>query len=228
MVTNNVLHRMLKIRIGNDQGSAFTLDREGRQYLVTARHMLEGAEDAQHVSVVYENQWRSLDVNVVGVGEGEVDVAVLACPLQLSPTLPMEPDENDFFLGQQAYFLGYPFGWDTGGEEINRGVPLPFVKTGIFSAFTIGGQQHKIFIDAHVNHGFSGGPVVFHRPGAPQDFRVAGVVSGYPRRFQPVVDADGNVIARARENPGLVLAFGIRHVLALIRGNPIGFALPAG
>ena len=58
------------------------------------------------------------------------------------------------------------------------------------------------------------------------DFRVAGIVANYPIRFQPVIDARGNQIARARENPGLVVAYGIAHATALIDRNPIGFVVP--
>ena len=58
------------------------------------------------------------------------------------------------------------------------------------------------------------------------DFRVAGVVAGYPRRFRPVIDEQGKEIARTEENPGLVVAYGITHATALIDRNPIGFVLP--
>ena len=60
-----------------------------------------------------------------------------------------------------------------------------------------------------------------------EELRVAGVVVGYPKRFQPVVDNNGNTVAHAQENPGLVLAINISHVVALIDANPIGFALPS-
>lgn len=228
MVTSNVIHRILNIRIGNSQGTAFTVDRRGKQYLVTARHVVAGIAGAQRISVVRKNQWKNIDINVVGIGEGEVDVAVLACSQQLSPTYPMEPDDTGMVYGQQAYFLGFPFGWSTGGQHVNHGLPLPFVKEGIISAFTIDGPVSKIYLDAYVNEGFSGGPVVFQKPGRREAFRVAGVVAGYPTRFQPVVDGKGNVVAQARENPGLVLALGIRHVVALIDRNPVGFTLPNG
>ena len=226
MVTNNVIQRVLNIRIDNSQGSAFTIERGGRQYLVTARHVVEGIEAARRIAIVFENQWRDIDFNIVGVAEGDVDVAVLACAQQLSPTHPLEADDEGMIYGQRAYFLGFPFGWTVGGEHVNLGLPLPFVKGGIISAFSIGGPVHRIYLDAHVNYGFSGGPVVFQRQEVQGDFRVAGVVAGYPRRLQPVIDEQGNQIARTGENPGLVVAFGIRHALTLIDKNPIGFALP--
>ena len=84
MVTSNVIQRVFKIRRGESQGTAFTIDRAGRQYLVTARHVIESVSVGS-LSIWHEEQWKALAVNVVGVGEGEVDVAVLAPLFQISP-----------------------------------------------------------------------------------------------------------------------------------------------
>ena len=225
MVTANVIHRTLHIGRADSQGTAFTVDHGGKQYLVTARHVVEGIASGERISVAHQEQQKLIEINVVGVGEGAVDVAVLACQQQLSPMHPLEPTTVGLAYGQQAYFLGFPFGWDAGGEHINHGLPLPFVKAGVISAWT-NGTVKRIYIDSHVNEGFSGGPVVFSPPGDQKVLRVAGVVVGYPKRFQPVVDEHGNTVALAQENPGLVLAIDISHVVALIDANPIGFALP--
>ena len=93
----------------------------------------------------------------------------------------------------------------------------------------------KIYLDAHANPGFSGGPVVFApMGGSPTELRVAGVVANYPASLQPVVDQNRNPITDpegkpaglyVQENPGIVVAIGIRHVIQLIEANPIGFPL---
>ena len=228
MISQNVINCMLHIRRAKKTGSAFIIERGGKQYLVTARHVVEGIASEKSIFIAHEKQWQPVDINVVGVGEGEVDVAVLAGQQQLSPTPSLEPDATMFFYGQQAYFLGFPFGWDSGGERSNNGRPIPFAKAGIISAFLSEDAPavQKIYLDAHVNDGFSGGPVVFPRLDKQNELRVGGVVVGYPTRFQPVVDDNGNTVAHAQENPGLVLAINISHVVALIDANPIGFALP--
>ena len=226
MVTTNILHRVLHIGRADSQGTAFTVDHGGKQYLVTARHVVEGIASGERISVAHQEQQKLIEINVVGVGEGAVDVAVLACQEQLSPTHPLELTTAGLLYGQQAYFLGFPFGWEAGGEHINHGLPLPFVKAGVISAWT-NGTVKRVYIDSHVNEGFSGGPMVFSLPGDQKVLRVAGVVVGYPKSFQPVVDEHGNTVALAQENPGLVLAIDISHVVALIDANPIGFALPS-
>lgn len=141
--------------------------------------------------------------------------------------------------GQSVSFLGYPFGWDGGGEHINRGVPLPFAKAGVVSALEFGDAK-RIILDAHGNKGFSGGPVVFVPHEQPNgELHVAGIVSHFPtsrhwqnwlpvvdREGSPIIDHQGNPLGYVRDNPGIVVAFSINHAKELIDANPIGFQLP--
>ena len=75
-------------------------------------------------------------------------------------------------LRAASLLLGFPFGWTTGGQHLNRGFPFPFVKGGIVAAYSLGGPVFTLFLDTHVNHGFSGGPVVFR----PKEGRAADIV----------------------------------------------------
>ena len=228
MVTSDVLQRTLKIRRRRSTGTAFTIDRRGRQYLVTARHILAGMVPGESLGVWYEERWRALDVRVAGIGEGEVDVAVLAASIQLSPMHPLEESNEGLCHGQSVYFLGFPYGHESGGGEINRGLPIPFAKSGIVSALESGGDG-RIYIDAHANEGFSGGPVVCH-PNTdtiePNELRLAGVVTGSIHHTRTVSDHSGHQLATVRENAGIVVAVGIEKVVKLIDANPIGFKLP--
>ena len=72
MLPNYVIQRTLKIRRGESQGTAFTIDRAGRQYLVTARHVVDGIVSGESIDLWHEGQWKPLGINVVGVGEGEI------------------------------------------------------------------------------------------------------------------------------------------------------------
>ena len=237
MVTANVIHRTFHIRWGDSTGTAFVIDRASKQYLVTARHVVDGIESGNVLKVLHEKEWKDLTVTVVGIGKGEIDVAVLACSIQLSPSYPLAASAAGLVYGQSVSFLGYPFGWDGGGEQVNRGIPIPFVKAGIVSAMVFG-EVTKFYLDAHGNKGFSGGPVVFAPNGRPRnELRVAGVISHYPQprsSWQPLVDRSGNPftnpagepVGYMQENPGIVVAIGIRHAVELIDANPIGFQLP--
>ena len=234
MITTNVLSRVFHIRWGDSTGTAFAIDHASKQYLVTARHVVKEIDSGDSIRVFHEEQWKNLTVNVVGIGDGDADIAVLSCSIRISPSLDLVASQANLTYGQQVFFLGFPYQMDSGGEKINRGLPLPFVKSGIVSAFEFG-DVSKIYLDAHVNPGFSGGPVVFTPiDGSATDLRVAGIVASHPAPLQPVVDQSGNTITDpegkpaglyVRENPGIVVAIGIRHVIELIEANPIGFPL---
>ena len=65
--------------------------------------------------------------------------------MRLSPPLLLEPgDAASLYYGQQAYILGFPHGRHSGGTEINRGLPIPFVKSGIVSAFEFGDVKMEV------------------------------------------------------------------------------------
>ena len=154
MVTSNVIHRTFHIRLEGNSGTAYAVDLEGRQYLITARHVFQNAETVQTIDIFHEKRWRSLNVEVVGIGEDAIDIAVLACPVRLAPQLPLELGTEGLVYGQNVYFLGFPFGRDSGQECMNRNFPMPFVKSGVVSALPFESPK-LIYVDARGNRGFS-------------------------------------------------------------------------
>ena len=232
VITSNIIHRTFHIRWNNSIGTGFTIDHGSKQYLVTARHVVDGIESGKPIKIFYDKSWKDLVVNVVGTGKGDVDVAVLACSIRLSPSLPLIASSKHLTYGHPISFLGYPLGWNSGGEEINRGVSLPFVKAGVVSALVFDDDVDLIFLDAHGNKGFSGGPVVFVPYGQPENkLRVAGIIVRYPPPSplsrKTVFDSRNEPIGYVQENPGFIVAIDIKHARELIDANPIGFPLPA-
>ena len=236
VITTNVIHRTLHIKWGIYTGTACVIDRNDKQYLVTARHVVQGIRIRDKIEISYEHQWHSVDVEVVGIGEDDdVDVAVLTCRMQVAPTHPLEASISGLIYGQSVYFLGFPFGWNGGGEGINDGRPLPFVKTGILSSLYSNEDTAMFYIDGYGNKGFSGGPVVFV-PGERQaseatPFQLAGIVVNYPMPLEsqrPILYRNSNELAAYFiENPGLVAAVNISKVTEIIDSNPNGFQLPS-
>ena len=227
MVTANVVHRTFPIKWHYSRGTAFEIDHKGEQYLITARHVVEGIRTGDRIQILHEETWKSLQIVLVGQGAGVVDVAVLKGTTRLSPPLALPTSSKDIVLGQQVFFLGYPFGWDGGLQNINRGFPVPIVKSGIVSSMP---STEGFFVDAHVNKGFSGGPLLFVPPGdQATNIRVAGIVVGHPKPpiLRPIVDQYGNekrdLDGRPigiRENPGFVFVIDISEAIALIESQP--------
>jgi hypothetical protein len=140
---------------------------------------------------------------------------------------PLEPTSAGLTLGQQVYFLGYPYGLSTAGSApLPPGFgEIPFVKSGIISAIDSRNPGATIlYLDGQNNPGFSGGPIVFWHAESAM-FRVAGVVGGYRNEALPVLkrkdlskpQASAYNDLYTRANSGIVVGYDIGHIVAAIR-----------
>lgn len=219
MVTSNALQRTFRMRFAGNTGTAFTIDIEEKQYLVTASHMLPGYSGGK-IEIYHDGEWKALYCILLGKGDpSDCDIAVLEPQIRLSPNHPFPATAGHLVLGQPAYFLGLPYHYSQDAGHLNRDFPLPLVKGCVISAF----MGSRLVLDGHNNPGFSGGPVVFvphgQQPSEASPFCVAAVVSGYPGALQPVLDAESQAVGLfVRENPGIVIAYDIKHALEYIRG----------
>jgi hypothetical protein len=226
MVSTNILQRTFRIEYKGNEGTCFTIDQGGRQYIVTANHVVNGILDSDTLSIFHEKKWKKLSVKLVGVTTPPVDIAVLALSLQLSPSHPLPTDAGNLYLSQDVYFLGFPYGLHINiGPDLNRDFPLPLVKKGIVSSLEFS-QNHLdyILLDGHNNPGFSGGPVVYISPGT-KDLKVAGVISGYRYEWEKVYHQGQATPLMFQQNTGIIIAYCIRHAVELIKVKLIGFLL---
>jgi S1-C subfamily serine protease len=188
-VTSNVLRRVLMIRhtASNSFGTAFTLEVEGRQYVITPKHVVAGLKPEDTLEINQHEQWSSVKVKVLHCDD-PIDIAVLIPPVQLTVSYPLEPNTDKVLYGQDAYFVGFPYGLFTGGKKVNGLYPIAFIKKGTFSATGREGIATVIFLDGHNNPGFSGGPIVYrdlNQNGTV--FYLAGVISGFLPELIPTV-----------------------------------------
>lgn len=223
-VTTNILQRTFHFSFGESQGTCFTVDYDNQQYIITARHLVKSITDSATIRIKHEEVWKDYPVNLVGHCEGEVDISVLATTFQLSPTYPLPPNSHDIILGQDVYFLGFPYGLASEIGELNRNFPAPLVKKAILSATD--SNMNIFLLDGHNNPGFSGGPVVYSPMKKPDhQFAVAGVISAYRYSMDPVYFKDKPTILEVRYNTGIIVVYGIEHAIDLISRYPIGFNL---
>ncbi len=246
----NILTKVYAIEVRNQRATAFTVDVDDRQYLVTAAHLFRTDSinwngdtisvhaEVDSIGLYTDSAWLRLPVKHVHSPCDSVDVAVLALPIQLSPSLRLEPTADDLVFGQDVFFLGFPLTAMLRTPDaglINRGFPFPFIKKAILSAQRIDENGVKIFyLDGHNNRGFSGGPAVFWNPKA-EGFNVFGVVAAYisehDRIFRVVPQADSTYRlepipgAVYQTNTGIVLVTDISVAVDMIRANPIGAKL---
>jgi hypothetical protein len=101
-ISGNVYDRTFLLKTTVGTGTAFAVDIDDRQYLVTARHMVAGLGDHHQVSVFREKQWKSLEVTIFRCKD-PIDIAVLV-PNQLlirASALPVSYPSKVYF-GQES------------------------------------------------------------------------------------------------------------------------------
>lgn len=221
LVTVNALERVVALTCGSSFGSGFTIDVDGSQYLVTAKHLLPENGEATAVEVVPAS---GIAVTIPFVSlplvDGNADVAVTAldAPITNTSHLPLTPSMDGLSLSQDVYFLGFPYGMVNTNTESGR--RLAFVKKAALSGSIERSDGRVVVLDGHNNPGFSGGPVVASPEGS-ASLQVFAVVSGYLPENLPVWVGAGSdeVEGRAEANTGLVIAYEILHVLDAIKNR---------
>jgi hypothetical protein len=241
--TMNVLGRVLMVESQYGRGSIFSIDEEKREYWITAKHILTGAEHPPYGAVTAksvslrildpsatEEKWLPITFSVIDT-EKDVDIVVLApSSLILETPIPSAPsDSSGALLGGDCEFLGFPFGGGWRAEfDTGKSFWMPYVKHCTVSAMTHSPLRVWI-LDGINNLGFSGGPVIF-RTGADQ--RIMAVVSGFVTEPADVISSAFKAAkavetqARRKEtvnlNSGFIIAYDIAYAIDAIHKNPIG------
>jgi hypothetical protein len=231
MITNESLTRTFRIKYGKFVATCFTLDFEGRQYLITAGHLLESFPPGGVVEIMRNNIWHPVPCTLIGrnyLKHTSLDVAVLATPHPIWSPHPCEPSTKDIVLGQDVYFLGFPYEMSMPSGQANGFFPLPLVKKACVSMFDFSsptGPWH-LMLDGHNNPGFSGGPVLFAPKGYGSANKIAGIISSYRNHPNPVLVNNLPSSGIVLENSGIINVCSIDHAIQIIKARPIGPLLP--
>jgi hypothetical protein len=237
--TSNVLARTLRVQSQYGTGTMFSIEVDGREYWVTATHILTGAKGKPYGRVAEKTvelkilnpggsgrQWLPVTFAVLQPAE-DVDVAALAAtkPLFRNETTTTSPPatSDGLVLGGPCEFLGFALdgGWRLKMPEGSFWVP--FVKHCTVSAFDI--DSHMFILDGINNPGFSGGPVII---GTGLDVKFAAVISGYYLEPTEVIRGRPATLAHnaprdiVNVNSGFIIAYDIVHAVQAIKKNPIG------
>ena len=94
-------------------------------------------------------------------------------------------------MGQDAYFLGFPYGIRIDSKGLNGPYPLAVIKRGTVSGVIALGNDAKtemVLLDGYNNPGFSGGPIVFRDLNqSAVVLKLIGVISGFIPEVVPVM-----------------------------------------
>lgn len=250
--TTNILMRISMVQSASGRGTTFSLDVDSREYWITAKHVITGAErppygsiknKSEQLKILQGQQWLTVDFSVLDPGK-DIDIAVLA-PSRLLLTNPvpgLNPSKEGVMLGGNCQFLGYPYGsgWPVKFDQ-ETSVWFPYVKHCGIAALPQGDQRFWT-LDGINNAGFSGGPVTYLT--GPQQ-QVFAVVSGYlpeaadvvtsptqkasppkppppPKREGSQAKAGAGAKQTVNVNSGFIIAFDIGYAIDAIHKNPIG------
>jgi S1-C subfamily serine protease len=217
------LQRVFHVKSASSLGTAFALDIDGRQYLVSALHVVEQAAETAALEVYVQGGWKQFWVDIIGV-DFTADIAVFALKEAITRRgLQIETGSTGFVAGQEVFILGFPLG--IVGIAVNPGFPIPLIKRGVVSLL-MPGSPNSVYISASANPGFSGGPVYFANPKSGKATLMAIVLEelGYQA---PVKDAQGVEIGTIFKDSNIVKCSFIDHALTVIANNPRGFDLSA-
>ena len=159
--------------------------------------------------MLFRSGWSPLKVSIFRCDD-PIDIAVIVPPHQLTVNFDESIDPAmTFFVGQDAYFLGFPYGIQVPGKGVNGPYPLPIVKRGTISGSIQLDPAKKavvMFLDGYNNPGFSGAPIVFRDLNQSNVvMRLIAVVSGFRPEVVPVMTqhdikspADAGAAAKAQ------------------------------
>jgi S1-C subfamily serine protease len=176
-VPAGILGRVLYLKNGTKTGTAFLIDYKGKEYLLTARHMIEGlTTDNAKLQGYRSADWREITADIILPENKNVDIAVLDIHHEASKGWSPDLSGESPTIGGQVYFIGYPDGLHS---LYSNGEYLPLVKAGVLSGLDNADPDEVVYyIDGFNNPGFSGGPVVF-LDNAKHEWHFFAVVIGY-------------------------------------------------
>lgn len=223
MVTSEIIGRVLRISVGTACGSSFTMECNGIQFLITAKHLFEpmGYPTQTKINILQDGGYKNYNVEIRYPNSPNIDIAIMKInPYQaITPFFENENTTSGMSLGQDVYFLGFPYNYDSLLQKSPFGnAPIPFVKKACLSSVIKSGEDILLFLDGHNNPGFSGGPVCFSSTDK-KTMTIAGVISGYRHSKQAIVDENDNPQPYYwKENTGIVYAYSIKHAVDVAEG----------
>ena len=229
MITNNIIGRTFLIAVGSDTGTCFTYENKLCQYLITAKHVLESLDckngDTIQVKLFHDKKWPRISCKFYVHENEEIDIALLELE-EIKFPIPHVNYKSQFIsFGEDLFFFGFPYGmYSPDDGKVNNKFPIPFVKKGVLSNMINEDGVTSIYLDAHNNTGFSGGPVIQIKKD--NSINVIGVNVSYLKHDNTVEleeqDFDGHLFLKAfeyYENSGIMKAHSIHHIHEIIKQN---------
>ena len=219
-VPGEILSRTRFIKAGSEAGTGFVVDYEGKVYIITAKHVVAGLPTTNATLQVWQDEtWKDYQtVRTLFPSSSDVDIAVFETNEKVPTPFGVRPADEigGATMGQQVWFLGYPFGIESRFADDKR---APFIKRGTMSA--VDGTKPDavvIYVDGFNNPGFSGGPIVYW-DFSKRVYGILGVVQGYREDAAKVLVNGQHVDTQILTNTGILVGYSIKHAMDAIKAT---------
>ena len=210
---SGIIERTFHIKTPNNSGTAFAIEHNERHYLITAKHVIDGAPQGEAVHIFSDLGMMTVSPSKAEVSDGDPDKgAVDVAALQMSRPLPLESSAPTLGLSEDL-FVPQSVAMPTAEQFSVFGASfIVTTRTGTIAALVKNGQRGPgtgdFLVEMEAYPGFSGSPIVYwdteKRP------RIAGVAARISYRYIPILEF-------GRVHTGLIGCFHITHALDLIR-----------
>jgi len=166
-IPSGMLYSVCPFKYKTEAGTCFVINIDNRQYIITARHLVPDIKKGDSVQLYFNQNWNNFIIEPLFPKNAKTDIAALAADHQITPLLDIPVSSESIIIGQDVFFLGFPYGLHTPIKDPTTHITetIPFVKKAIFSANDPSPESgHIYYLDGHNNPGFSGGPVIFYKP----------------------------------------------------------------
>lgn len=206
-------------KYGKETATIFIVEHKAKPYFITAKHMFGQNDKKISFEIMQNSKWQKVNGTVYFHSIPTVDIAVIVIDKVQGFDVGIPINHNELTLGDNCFFLGFPFGMSTDDQNQNQGFPLPFIKRAYLSSNIVQNNVITLYLDGHNNPGFSGGPVLFKNRKDSKDpnLYLGGVISGYVNQWNEIVSPIGNL--PYKENSGIIVAYGANHIIQIIEAN---------
>lgn len=220
LISEMELARTFSIRKDSSLGTTFMVYAGNKNYMVTAKHVLGSVKNGQNIQyfLLKNNAWHKQDGKVFIHQNLNVDVALIQ-PDDTATVTALSLNQVNLVLGDEGFFLGFPFGLGTFDNNLNGGFPFALVKKCVFSGALSSKGIDVFFFDGNNNPGFSGGPIFFKNRFNPSDKKLylTGIVSGYIPQTSHEKTPLG--IVDYNENSGIIIAYSSSYIKEILNQN---------
>lgn len=221
-ISSSELTSVFQIRKDSSKGTSFIISHEKKRYLVTAKHVLGNVANNQvaNFTILQGSSWLPFKGTVFIHSNPSIDLAVIYQNDDTTSSSPIKIEmDNSFVLGDEGYFLGFPFGMNTkDNNNLHDGFPFPLVKKCVYSGIYFEDGLLIFLLDGNNNPGFSGGPVFFKdREKSSTRYYLLSVISAYVNQKNQMITPFGTF--DYTENSGIIISYGAKHIKEILEQN---------